>query len=63
MSYGEYNKNSAGGMAEWLKAAVLKTAFRSPERGFESLSLRHSPFKKQPIDIPAHQVLSSLTMG
>ena len=40
MSYGEYNKNSAGGMAEWLKAAVLKTAFRSPERGFESLSLR-----------------------
>jgi hypothetical protein len=29
-------------MAEWLKAAVLKTAFRSPERGFESLSLRQS---------------------
>ncbi|GEM_PF-2514290 len=31
----------SGGMAEWLKAAVLKTAFRFPERGFESLSLRH----------------------
>ena len=29
-----------GGMAEWFKAAVLKTAFRFPERGFESLSLR-----------------------
>ena len=29
-------------MAEWFKAAVLKTAFRSPERGFESLSLRQS---------------------
>ena len=27
-------------MAEWFKAAVLKTAFRFPERGFESLSLR-----------------------
>jgi hypothetical protein len=38
----EYNRVSAGGMAEWLKAAVLKTAFRFPERGFESLSLRHS---------------------
>ena len=34
-------EESRGGMAEWLKAAVLKTAFRSPERGFESLSLRH----------------------
>ncbi len=34
-------KRTAGGMAEWLKAAVLKTAFRFPERGFESLSLRH----------------------
>jgi hypothetical protein len=30
-------------MAEWLKAAVLKTAFRSPERGFESPSLRSYP--------------------
>jgi hypothetical protein len=27
-------------MAEWFKAAVLKTAIRSPDRGFESLSLR-----------------------
>jgi hypothetical protein len=34
-------------MAEWLKAAVLKTAFRSPERGFESLSLRHLYTDKQ----------------
>jgi DNA-binding XRE family transcriptional regulator len=40
VSSGEYNRSSAGGMAEWLKAAVLKTAFRFPERGFESLSLR-----------------------
>ena len=32
-------------MAEWFKAAVLKTAFRSPERGFESLSLRQSLFR------------------
>ena len=31
-------------MAEWLMAAVLKTAFRSPERGFESLSLRFISF-------------------
>ena len=27
-------------MAEWLKAAVLKTASREPGRGFESYSLR-----------------------
>ena len=31
----------AGGMAEWLKAAVLKTASRKSGRGFESYSLRH----------------------
>ena len=30
-------------MAEWLKAAVLKTASREPGRGFESYSLRHAP--------------------
>jgi hypothetical protein len=30
----------AGGMAEWLKAAVLKTVERKL-RGFESYSLRH----------------------
>ena len=30
----------AGGMAEWSKAAVLKTVDRKV-RGFESLSLRH----------------------
>ena len=29
-----------GGMAEWLKAAVLKTVVRK-YRGFESYSLRH----------------------
>ena len=33
-------KSQAGGMAEWLKAAVLKTADRKV-RGFESYSLRH----------------------
>jgi hypothetical protein len=31
----------AGGMAEWFKAAVLKTADRKV-RGFESYSLRQS---------------------
>ena len=30
-----------GGMAEWFKAAVLKTVVRK-YRGFESYSLRHS---------------------
>jgi hypothetical protein len=43
-------------MAEWLKAAVLKTAFRSPERGFESLSLRHpishKPEKRDGEEVP-----------
>jgi hypothetical protein len=33
------NKYQIGGMAEWLKAAVLKTANRKV-RGFESYSLR-----------------------
>jgi hypothetical protein len=28
-------------VAEWLKAAVLKTVVRSAYRGFESLLLRH----------------------
>ena len=32
-----------GGMAEWFKAAVLKTVFRITERGFKSYSLRHVP--------------------
>ena len=32
----------SGGVAEWLKAAVLKTATRKG-RGFESLPLRHRP--------------------
>lgn len=36
-----------GGMAEWLKAAVLKTVERKL-RGFESYSLRH---KNQPAEI------------
>ncbi len=30
-----------GEMAEWLKAAVLKTVEGNPLPGFESLSLRH----------------------
>ncbi len=30
-----------GEMAEWSKAAVLKTVVRSAYRGFESLILRH----------------------
>ena len=35
---------SGGGMAEWLKATVLKTVRgRKVSRGFESLSLRHGP--------------------
>ncbi len=33
-------KEGYGGMAEWFKAAVLKTADRKV-RGFESYSLRH----------------------
>lgn len=33
-----------GGMAEWLKAAVLKTVVRK-YRGFESYSLRQQTFK------------------
>ena len=39
-------------MAEWLMAAVLKTAFRSPERGFESLSLRTTVKGTYLIQIP-----------
>ena len=35
-----------GGMAEWLKAAVLKTVERKL-RGFESYSLRHYLFSKK----------------
>ncbi len=34
------NFSVSGGMAEWLKAAVLKTVERKL-RGFESYSLRH----------------------
>jgi hypothetical protein len=34
------NLAASGGMAEWLKAAVLKTVERKL-RGFESYSLRH----------------------
>ena len=33
-------ENAFGGMAEWFKAAVLKTVVRK-YRGFESYSLRH----------------------
>ena len=36
----KYIRLGAGGMAEWLKAAVLKTVERK-FRGFESYSLRH----------------------
>ena len=32
-------------MAEWLKAAVLKTASRFTGRGFKSYSLRHPSLK------------------
>ena len=35
-----YQTTESGGMAEWLKAAVLKTVERKL-RGFESYSLRH----------------------
>ena len=34
---------NCGGMAEWFKAAVLKTVVRK-YRGFESYSLRHILF-------------------
>ena len=34
-------ENAFGGMAEWFKAAVLKTVVRK-YRGFESYSLRHT---------------------
>ena len=42
----EFHAPVHGGMAEWLKAPVLKTGMgRKSHRGFESLSLRlHSPF-------------------
>ncbi len=36
-----------GGMAEWFKAAVLKTVVRK-YRGFESYSLRHTHTVKRP---------------
>ena len=36
-----YDDRGRGGMAEWFKAAVLKTAGPAWARGFESLSLRH----------------------
>lgn len=38
-------KQVLGGMAEWFKAAVLKTVVRK-YRGFESYSLRH-PFMER----------------
>ena len=37
----------SGGMAEWSKAAVLKTVDRKV-RGFESLSLRHGEVTQTP---------------
>jgi hypothetical protein len=40
-------------MAEWFKAAVLKTADRKV-RGFESYSLRHLPFKQ----VCLHQIFT-----
>ena len=39
------NLRKCGGMAEWLKAAVLKTASRFTGRGFKSYSLRHPTLK------------------
>ena len=36
----EKSPHDRGGMAEWLKAPVLKTGVRK-DRGFESYSLRH----------------------
>ncbi len=40
MAYWKMQRDE-GGMAEWFKAAVLKTVERK-FRGFESYSLRHS---------------------
>ncbi len=38
----KYSNKMPGEMAEWLKAAVLKTVISSDrDRGFESLSLLH----------------------
>ena len=37
-------KYLSGGMAEWFKAAVLKTVERKL-RGFESYSLRHNAMR------------------
>ena len=42
-------------MAEWLKAAVLKTASREPGRGFESYSLRQPTLKFRLASHPSHQ--------
>ena len=42
----------SGGMAEWFKAAVLKTAvLRNWDRGFESYSLRHHTNRKRSIEV------------
>ena len=41
MDFGVQQGPRQGGMAEWFKAAVLKTVVRK-YRGFESYSLRHS---------------------
>ena len=39
----EFHAPNHGGMAEWLKAPVLKTGMgRKLHRGFESLSLRQT---------------------
>ena len=38
----KWYKDASGGMAEWFKAAVLKTVVRK-YRGFESYSLRQKP--------------------
>ena len=43
MDYCVHQGPRYGGMAEWFKAAVLKTVVRK-YRGFESYSLRHSPY-------------------
>ena len=43
--------SGSGGMAEWFKAAVLKTASRKSGRGFESYSLRHALYVQSKVNV------------
>jgi hypothetical protein len=45
------NSSGSGGMAEWFKAAVLKTASRKSGRGFESYSLRHALYVQSKVNV------------